>query len=192
MVEIMEYINEILLGLEVDGLLWPAIFICGVILLLLLWFLFRGVRLWYWKVNVQVDALKDVGLKLQALEEGLKVKPDSAEPHGAPAEAPTESESEERDESITESGIKDPEPAETVKLIFELALTMANAADVVKALFDRKIPTPAEYKRSKGIGAHDISRSIGIWSRSTVLRILEDERFTGMYLSSTRCGSESR
>ena len=84
----------------------------------------------------------------------------------------------------------DPEPAETVKLIFELALTMANAGDVVKVLFDKKIPTPAEYKRSKGIGAHDISRSIGIWSRSTVLRILEDERFTGMYIIGKRAVTE--
>ena len=84
----------------------------------------------------------------------------------------------------------DPEAAETVKLIFESALTMANAADVVKVLYERKIPTPAEYKRSKGIGAHDLSRSIGIWSRSTVLRILEDERFTGMYIMGKRAVTE--
>ena len=84
----------------------------------------------------------------------------------------------------------DDEAAEVVKMIFECALNMRNAADVVKALYERKIPTPGEYRKSKGICFHDISRSMGIWQRSQVLRILEDERYTGMYVMGKRTSIE--
>jgi hypothetical protein len=53
-----------------------------------------------------------------------------------------------------------------------------------------KIPTPGEYKAQRGIAAHDVSRSHGIWQRSTILRILEDERFTGMYIIGKRTVAE--
>ena len=47
---------------------------------------------------------------------------------------------------------------------------------------EMKILTPGEHKASKGKCYHDVSRSNGLWCRSTVLRILEDERYTGMYV----------
>lgn len=73
--ERIEQINELIHKLDSDGLLWPVVFVCIVILLLLLWFLTRGLRLWYWKVNSQVNALKNIDMKLQRLEEGLKSSP---------------------------------------------------------------------------------------------------------------------
>ena len=80
----------------------------------------------------------------------------------------------------------DEEAAAVVRLIFELALTMKNAGDVVKALHERKTLPPGEYRKAKGIGFHDVSRSIGIWQRTTILRILEDERYIGTYIMGKR------
>ena len=84
----------------------------------------------------------------------------------------------------------DEEAAAVVRLIFELALTMKNAADVVKTLFERKILPPGEYRKAKGNGFHDVSRSIGIWHRTTVLRILGDERYIGTYIMGKRTVKE--
>jgi hypothetical protein len=67
---------------------------------------------------------------------------------------------------------------------------MKNAGDIVKALHERKIPPPGEYRKAKGIGFHDVSRSIGIWQRATILRILEDERYIGTYIMGKRVVKE--
>ena len=80
----------------------------------------------------------------------------------------------------------DEEAANTVQLIFTLAQQGLGAKQIIKALYDRNIPTPAEYKAAHGFSGHDISRSNGIWSESTVARILEDERYTGMYIIGKR------
>lgn len=84
----------------------------------------------------------------------------------------------------------DEEVADVVKLIFELALTMKNAGDIVKALYERKIIPPGEYRKAKGKGYYDVSRSIGIWQRSTILRFLEDERYAGTYIMGKRTVKE--
>lgn len=76
----------------------------------------------------------------------------------------------------------DEEAAAVVRMIFELAPTMRNAQDIVKALYEKKIPPPGEYRKAQGVGFYDVSRSIGIWNRSTVLRILADERYIGTYI----------
>jgi hypothetical protein len=65
---------------------------------------------------------------------------------------------------------------------FERALTMRSITDIVKLLFEYKIPTPGEYRSANGNGFHDLSRVIGIWQNSSVLRILEDERYIGTYV----------
>ena len=54
------------------------------------------------------------------------------------------------------------------------------------ALYGDKIPTPGEYLAAKGNGLHDISRCVGIWQRSTVVRILTDERYIGTYVIGKR------
>ena len=78
------------------------------------------------------------------------------------------------------------ETAPNVRLIFELALDGCNPNEIVKALFDRHIPTPAEYKAAHGFNGHDISRCCGIWSTSAVVHILDDERYTGTYIMGKR------
>ena len=80
----------------------------------------------------------------------------------------------------------DEEAADTVRLIFTLAQQGMRAKGIVKALHEQDIPTPAEYKAAHGFVGHDISRSNGIWSESTVARILEDERYTGTYVIGKR------
>lgn len=80
----------------------------------------------------------------------------------------------------------DEEAAAVVRLIFELAAKGTTAAQITKELRSRSIPTPGEYKAAKGNHTHDISRTGGIWSSSTVLRILDDERYTGTYIIGKR------
>ena len=80
----------------------------------------------------------------------------------------------------------DPEAAEVVRLIFHLSAEGVNAAEITRELFRRGIPTPGEYKAAHGNHAHDISRTQGIWSSSTVLRMLEDERYIGTYVIGKR------
>ena len=80
----------------------------------------------------------------------------------------------------------DEDTADVVQLIFRLAESGLGAKGIVKALHERGIPTPAEYKAAHGYTRHDISRCHGIWQESTVVRILEDERYTGMYIIGKR------
>ena len=80
----------------------------------------------------------------------------------------------------------DPEAAEVVRLIFQLSADGVNAAEITRELYQRGIPTPGEYKAAHGNHTHDISRTHGIWSSSTVLRMLEDERYIGTYVIGKR------
>ena len=80
----------------------------------------------------------------------------------------------------------DPEAAAVVQLIFQLAAEGINATAITRELFRRNIPTPGQYKAAHGNYSHDISRCHGIWSASTILRILEDERYTGVYVIGKR------
>ena len=80
----------------------------------------------------------------------------------------------------------DPETAETVRFLFSMAATGRSTTDIIKVLFDRRVPTPGEYKASRGQCYHDISRTHGIWQRSTILNILHDERYTGTYIIGKR------
>ena len=78
------------------------------------------------------------------------------------------------------------ETAPNVQMIFELARDGYKPNEIVKALFERHIPTPAEYKAAHGYNGHDISRCCGIWQESSVIHILEDERYTGTYIIGKR------
>ena len=80
----------------------------------------------------------------------------------------------------------DEETAPTVRLIFELAAQGRTAAQIGKALVERGIPTPGEYKVARGIAGHDVSRSAGLWQISTITRLLDDERYTGTYIIGKR------
>lgn len=80
----------------------------------------------------------------------------------------------------------DREAAANVRLIFELAQSGLSKKGIVRALFERGIPTPAEYKAARGFTGHDTSRTRGVWHESTVTHILEDERYTGTYIMGKR------
>ena len=80
----------------------------------------------------------------------------------------------------------DEEAASNVRLIFGLARDRHTPNEIVKALFERHIPTPAEYKAAHGCNGHDISRCHGIWPASSVVHILDDERYTGTYIMGKR------
>lgn len=43
------------------------------VLLLILWIIFRKARLWYWKTNVQIDTLKSIDVRLHSVEEKLSL-----------------------------------------------------------------------------------------------------------------------
>ena len=76
--------------------------------------------------------------------------------------------------------------APNVRLIFELARDGYGPGEIGKALFERGIPTPGEYKAAQGLANHDVSRCDGVWPTSTVIKILDDERYTGTYIMGKR------
>jgi len=43
----------------------------ALVLLFVLWLVFRKVRLWYWKTNIQIDTLKSIDVRLHNVEEKL-------------------------------------------------------------------------------------------------------------------------
>lgn len=76
----------------------------------------------------------------------------------------------------------DPEVAENVRQIFQWAADGITAAEIRRKLYALNIPTPGEYRKSKGKEYYDVSRSNGVWSTSSVMRILNDERYIGTYV----------
>lgn len=84
----------------------------------------------------------------------------------------------------------DPATADVVRLIFQLSSEGVNATEITRELFKLGIPTPGEHKAVRGNHAHDVSRTNGVWCPSTVLRILEDERYTGTYVIGKRAVTE--
>lgn len=45
------------------------------VLLFVLWLLFRKLRLWYWKTNIQIDTLKSIDVRLHNVEDKLTTSP---------------------------------------------------------------------------------------------------------------------
>lgn len=84
----------------------------------------------------------------------------------------------------------DEEAATVVRLIFDLSAQGNSAQQIAKELYRRGIPTPGEYKADKGIGSYDVSRCHHMWQRSSVLRILSDERYIGTYIMGKRAVRE--
>ncbi len=80
----------------------------------------------------------------------------------------------------------DEETAPNVRWIFSMASQGISNTQIIKALCEKQILTPAEYKASKGGKQYDISRCRHIWTRSTILRMLEDERYIGTYIVGKR------
>jgi len=77
----------------------------------------------------------------------------------------------------------DGETAPVVRMVFSLSYEGKNAMEIVKALHEKGIPTPGEHKSAKGIAAHNVTQSHGIWQRSAVLRMLGNEQYAGTYIA---------
>ena len=60
------------------------------------------------------------------------------------------------------------------------------SAEITRKLYAMNIPTPGEYRKLKGKDYYNVSRTNGVWSTSTVLRILEDQRYIGTYVIGKR------
>lgn len=84
----------------------------------------------------------------------------------------------------------DEDAATVVRQIFEWAAEGYNSSKIVQKLYEQRIPTPGEYRASKGNMYFDVSRAHGVWSGSTVLRILDDERYIGTYVIGKRAVKE--
>ena len=77
--------------------------------------------------------------------------------------------------------IIDEKAAETVKMIFELTADGKSAAYISKLLFDKNIPTPAQYKGIKGNYGSRFP-NCKYWSISTINRIIVNEQYMGMFV----------
>ncbi|NDO47134.1 recombinase family protein [Clostridium sp. MD294] len=78
--------------------------------------------------------------------------------------------------------LKIDEPAaNTVKLIFQLALQGYNYTQIIKELYNRKIVTPERYKKEKRRQKIALY-SHYIWSATTIKNILSNEQYIGTYV----------
>ena len=80
----------------------------------------------------------------------------------------------------------DEDVAPNVQMIFQWASEGNTAAEITRKLYAMNIPTPGEYRKLKGKDYYNVSRTNGVWSTSTVLRILEDQRYIGTYVIGKR------
>ncbi len=80
----------------------------------------------------------------------------------------------------------DEDAAGIVRQIFEWAAGGNTAAEIRRKLYALHVPTPGEYKREKGTDYNNVSRTHGVWNISTVLRMLEDQRYIGTYVIGKR------
>ncbi len=92
--------------------------------------------------------------------------------------------------------LKMDEPAaNTVKLIFQLALQGYNCTQIVKELYNKKIIAPEKYKGYKRKYKTSNLYHPCIWNITTVHRILSDEQYIGTYIMRKsmikECGEKS-
>ena len=74
------------------------------------------------------------------------------------------------------------ETSPIIKQIFQWAAGGCTAAEICRRLYEQHIPTPGEYRVKANDWKYSIDRVQGVWSCSTVLRILADERYIGTYI----------
>ena len=82
--------------------------------------------------------------------------------------------------------IIDPESAEIVRFIFDLALAGKTRPEIVTILNDRGFPTPAEYNRQCGRGKKDMVTAHPLWDHIKVSNILRQEAYTGKLIMRKR------
>lgn len=74
----------------------------------------------------------------------------------------------------------DENTAENVKFIFNMFIEGKNCGQIANLLTNRNIPTPSQYKISKGqdLGRKNIKK-YGVWSQNTVRKILKNPVYVG-------------
>ena len=82
------------------------------------------------------------------------------------------------------NGIMEPNPetAPIVRQIYTWADDGVSGAEIARRLTLQHIPTPGEYRVARRNMNYPVDRVKGVWTVSPVLRILTDERYTGMYI----------
>ena len=181
--EITEYIALIFQYSDSSGLLWLVAFICIIILILLTWLILRRFRLWYWKVDLQINTLKNIDNKLKYLEEGIKENvvfvnennevesETAAEIEVAAAESAAEIETEAAEAAATAETTAEPAEATTA----EAAATAEPAAIIAEAEATTETITAAETVQENEIEteaeAQEIKQMEMVYGKSKTGRI---------------------
>ncbi len=76
----------------------------------------------------------------------------------------------------------DEEAAETIRLLYQLTLDGLIPTQIQNELFERKIPTPSEYKASRGKKYYKLPPVPSLWSQGTITKFMKDERYLGTYV----------
>ena len=81
--------------------------------------------------------------------------------------------------------VPDPDAAPVVRQIFDQFLDGTTMAEIAKGLNTQGLPTPSQLKRAHGSKRQlwNSERMQNEWGRSTVNRILQDERYTGKLIA---------
>lgn len=83
--------------------------------------------------------------------------------------------------------IIDENAGSVVTRIFDECIDGVSASQIARNLNDDNVPSPSAYKKMKGDFYNGrILEDAPIWTASTVLRILKDERYTGKMISNKR------
>ncbi len=78
--------------------------------------------------------------------------------------------------------------AEVVRMIFRLAAEGCGLVEIERRLYEEKRPTPGEYKkRRKDVHYSEFSC---VWSKSVILKILQNEQYLGTYVAGKTGNSE--
>ena len=79
--------------------------------------------------------------------------------------------------------VVDPEAADVVRLIFQLALEGHGKQNIAYILNTRGITNPTRYKTERNLHRnHPIKNDYGLWNKTTIWRILRNEIYTGVMI----------
>lgn len=83
--------------------------------------------------------------------------------------------------------IVDPEAAEVVRQIFQWSLEGNGKQHIASMLNEQGIANPTRYKKENGLVQNrPVANEYGLWNRTTVCRILQNEMYTGVMVQGRR------
>ena len=74
------------------------------------------------------------------------------------------------------------ETADTVRLIFTLSSEGKTTTDIIRELYKRGIPTPAQYKAQQGKKYKYNVENCKYWDKAQICRMLHDEQYVGTFI----------